>query len=222
MRIFEFVKEVFTTIRKCKDNGTPMAECELAAFGKVDSANDRDYPGRRSGVGEFKPEVHIIDSRHERYPRQRFEPSAAMLEYRTDQPYILRPYPFPAREPPSNFDSRPQGPNEPPSSSEGIAEQPTVHRYKWRDVNPHSMEAISPQSNQEDSYETSFPKLIGARSAFRFPKLLNTDPHSEASRVKDDHTKEDHDAHHREHEPHSENHEEHHVLGHTGPGHHEE
>ncbi|KAL5966570.1 Hemicentin-1, partial [Taenia solium] len=222
MRIFEGIKGVFTTIRKCKDRGTPMAECELAAFGKVDSTDDRDYSDRRVGVGEFRPQIHIIDSRHGKYPRRRFEPSAAMLEYRTDQPYILRPYPFPVGESPSHFNSRPQRPTEPSSSSERIAEQPVVHRPMWADVNPHSREAIPPQSNPEESYETPFPKIIGARSTFRFPKLYNADPHSEESGVESDSTEECHDAHHREHGLYSDNHEEHHVLGHTGPGHHGE
>ncbi|KAL5105118.1 hypothetical protein TcWFU_002235 [Taenia crassiceps] len=219
MRIFEGIKEIFTTIRECKDRDTPMAKCEFTTFGKVDSINGRDYSNRRSGVGDFKPEIHIIDSRH-KYPRQRSEPSAVMLEYRTDQPYILRPYPLPTGESPFHSDSRPQKPSEPPPSSGWIAGQPIAHRSVWADVHPHSVEA-TPQSNFEEPHETSFPRIIGARSAFKFPKLLNTDLHSEESNTESSPTEEYHDSHHEEHEPHSENHEKHYVLGYTDPGHQE-
>ncbi|VDM21238.1 unnamed protein product [Hydatigera taeniaeformis] len=223
MRIFEGIKGVFTTILKCKERGIPMAECHLTAFSKVDSTDDGDYSSRISGVGNLRPEVYIVDSLHKEYSQPRSKASDAMLQYRTDQPYILRPYPYPVEESALHSNSRSQKPNGSPSSLRRTIEQQGVYRPVWADVNSPSVDAIS-QSSLAESNELSFPKVI--------PMFSETDPHLREPRVRGDPTESlhqnAHDAPHREHELHSgiyagyEDHEEDHALSHTGPGHHEE
>ncbi|EUB60230.1 hypothetical protein EGR_04940 [Echinococcus granulosus] len=188
MHIFELIDKVFTAICKCKDRGASLAECELTAFVKVNGTSDGDHSSR-SGVGDLKPEIQIIDSRHREYPQPQSETSDAMLQYRTDQPYILRPYPYPSGKSPSHFKSQLQRPDKSPSSSGRIADQPTIHRPVWPSVDSRFVRVMPYQPNLGESNATSSsPKIVAARPTFKFLTLSDFDAHSEESRVESDST----------------------------------